>query len=361
MKRTSRSLEPGEDRGHVALPLERRARAERSPTPSSSRTMKARLVLPSPGGPIRSRWSSASPRTRVASSAIASCSLIRSWPTNSSSRRGRSERSSSSSSGSTAGARNCGLGAHAGPQRLPHALLGRAGQDRSRRAPPRPRSTTAELDQRVARDGVRLRRRSASARPSCRASPSARARPAARSSCRSPGSPRSAPCPRARSRGAGRPGRAGHDRQRDLRPDAGDGEQMLEQLALGGLGEAVELERVLAHVQIGLERSPLPRPRPARSAVGVTASAVADAADVEHEPLGRARHRLPRRREITARGQARTDVPAPRSACGEERRRQRVADRHGERVGGVVGRRAPASSPRIAITIRCTWAFSARP
>ena len=38
--------------------------------------------------------------------AIASCSLTRSWPTNSSSERGRSERSSSSSSGCTAGARN---------------------------------------------------------------------------------------------------------------------------------------------------------------------------------------------------------------------------------------------------------------
>ena len=37
--------------------------------------------------------------------------------------------------------------------------------------------------------------------------------------------------------------------ERDLRPDAGDGEQLLEELALGRLGEPVELERVLAHVR----------------------------------------------------------------------------------------------------------------
>ena len=48
----------------------------RMPTPSSSRTMNARLVLPSPGGPTSRTWSSASPRVFAASSAIASCSLI---------------------------------------------------------------------------------------------------------------------------------------------------------------------------------------------------------------------------------------------------------------------------------------------
>ena len=43
--------------------------------------------------------------------------------------------------------------------------------------------------------------------------------------------------------------RAGDDQQRDLRPHAGDRQQLLEELALGGLGEAVELEHVLAHVR----------------------------------------------------------------------------------------------------------------
>ena len=40
--------------------------------------------------------------------------------------------------------------------------------------------------------------------------------------------------------------RAGDDRERDLRPDARDAEQQLEQLALVGRREAVELQRVLA-------------------------------------------------------------------------------------------------------------------
>ena len=73
----------------------------RRPTPSSSRMICARVVLPSPGGPARRTWSSASSRPFAASRAIPSCSLIRSWPTKSSSRRGRSERSTSSSSGSS--------------------------------------------------------------------------------------------------------------------------------------------------------------------------------------------------------------------------------------------------------------------
>ena len=54
-------------------------------------------VLPSPGGPASRTWSSASPRPRAASSAIPSCSFTRSWPTNSASEPGRSERSISSS------------------------------------------------------------------------------------------------------------------------------------------------------------------------------------------------------------------------------------------------------------------------
>ena len=62
---------------------------------------------------------------------------------------------------------------------------------------------------------------------------------------------------------------------------------MLEELALGGLGEAVELKRVLAHVKIGLERH-------LAAALGQAErrrrhrQRVADAADVEHEPLARA-------------------------------------------------------------------------
>ena len=87
-----------------------------------------------------------------------------------------------------------------------------------------------------------------------RSSPSARARRAARSCGRCRGSPRSARV-LAHDRAAQLLGRrAGDDRERDLRPDARDAEQQLEQLALVGGREAVELERVLAHVQVRLDR-----------------------------------------------------------------------------------------------------------
>src|SRR5258705_22813 len=41
-------------------------------------------------------------------------------------------------------------------------------------------------------------------------------------------------------------GRAGDDRERDLRPDAVHRQELDEELALGAVGEAVELHRVLA-------------------------------------------------------------------------------------------------------------------
>src|ERR1039458_8736060 len=52
--------------------------------------MVASVVLPSPGGPTRRTWSSASPRDFAASRAMASCSLAFSWPMNSLRRVGRS-------------------------------------------------------------------------------------------------------------------------------------------------------------------------------------------------------------------------------------------------------------------------------
>src|SRR6478672_3741752 len=55
------------------------------------------VVLPSPGGPNSSTWSSASPRRLAASMKIPSCSRIFSWPMYSASRRGRSARSTTSS------------------------------------------------------------------------------------------------------------------------------------------------------------------------------------------------------------------------------------------------------------------------
>ena len=59
---------------------------------------------------------------------------------------------------------------------------------------------------------------------------------------------------------------------------------MLEQLPLVGVGEAVELKGVLAHVQVCLDDDLLRLGRQAEHARG-RVDEVADAVDVEHEPV----------------------------------------------------------------------------
>src|SRR5947209_14182555 len=70
--------------------------------PISAATMWARVVLPRPGGPKSSTWSSDSPRSRAARMKTRRLSRIFACPTYSSSRRGRSDASIPSSSGSGA-------------------------------------------------------------------------------------------------------------------------------------------------------------------------------------------------------------------------------------------------------------------
>ena len=72
-------------------------------TSSSAAMICASDVLPRPGGPASSTWSSASPRAAPPRSRPAAARAAPSWPTNSSSVRGRSERSSSSSPSSAPG------------------------------------------------------------------------------------------------------------------------------------------------------------------------------------------------------------------------------------------------------------------
>ena len=59
--------------------------------------MLARVVLPNPGGPASSTWSSGSPRDLAASMKICNCSRSIGWPTKAPKERGRKVRSSSSS------------------------------------------------------------------------------------------------------------------------------------------------------------------------------------------------------------------------------------------------------------------------
>src|SRR5262249_57293187 len=127
-----------------------------------------------------------------------------------------------------------------------------------------------------------------------------------------------------------------------------DGEEVLEQLALGGFAEAVELERVLADVQVGVERDLSPglrHPRRRRR----DGQRVPHAADVEHDAVagGRARDRRPT--------QAR-DHPAAFKSGGASAWQIATASASAAWWGcGTCFR------PRIALTIRCTWPFSARP
>ena len=76
------------------------------------------------------------------------------------------------------------------------------------------------------------------------------------------------------------------DRERHLRPDPGHAEEQLEELALVGARESVELERVLADVQVRLDGRLLADPR---SDARRRRDQVADTADVEHDPGRRAR------------------------------------------------------------------------
>ena len=68
-----------------------------TPTPISEESSIASVVLPSPGGPWKSRWSSASPRLRAAAIAIESVSRTFAWPMKSASRRGRRDSSAAPS------------------------------------------------------------------------------------------------------------------------------------------------------------------------------------------------------------------------------------------------------------------------
>ena len=121
---------------------------------------------------------------------------------------------------------------------------------------------------------------------------------------------------------------------------------MLEELPLRSVGEAVELERVLADVGVDLERD-LPRVGPPRR-TRRRGDEVADPVHVEDETVGTVGNRRPaqpRDHDATTfiSGGASAWQIATASAS------EACVDAGGER------------SPRIVRTIRATWAFSARP
>ena len=163
-------------------------------------------------------------------------------------------------------------------------------------------------------------------------------------------------------------------RQRQLRADAADADQPLEQLLLERRREPVERERVLAHVGVDAQRdlgARLAEPVERRQR---HVHVVADAADVdddavrlllEQPPAQVARSSVGRRAGLRAsswrrRRAARRAGGAP--PLGDRAGRAvHVTDRHRQRVGGVVRRRRAPSRPSSSLTICCTWCFSARP
>ena len=141
--------------------------------------------------------------------------------------------------------------------------------------------------------------------------------------------------------------RARDDRERDLRADARDREQLLEELSLCGVGEAVQLEGVFADVEVRLDRHLL-------RASGLCERArrrldeIADPAHVEHEALRPASDGL-----ATKLGDH--DATCFKSG-GASAWQMATASASAAWCGSGV-----ASRPRIAFTIRCTCALSARP
>ena len=118
------------------------------------------------------------------------------------------------------------------------------------------------------------------------------------------------------------------DRERDPRADARHPAQEVEEIALVDVGEAVQRERVLADDELGLQRYELGRLAGAPGRRGRGVDAQADASDLDHEPVdvldgkppAQARdHRAVRERRLA--------------------RRPRMAERDGERIRGVLGRR----------------------
>src|SRR5215216_1698537 len=281
-----------------------------APTSVKGGTSSVRVLAATPCPTMMSRRKSSS----AGSSAIASCSLTRACPTKSSKRRGRSERSISSSCGCSTGARNCSLTSRSfesqrvdrsvqtavrapperpeghiasdvsrRPQRLPDALLRRQLRIGAGERPLRLGHRVAELYERVARDDVLDRTVPAEVD---------RAQPLLQLENdplrRLPANARNRDEPglifeHDRSAEIGRSG-VGEDRERHFRADAGHGQQELEQLALRRLGEAVQLERVLADMEISVEGDLLSALRLRKRALR-RLEEVADAADVQHDAV----------------------------------------------------------------------------
>ena len=144
-------------------------------------------------------------------------------------------------------------------------------------------------------------------------------------------------------------GVARDNRERHLRADAGDREELLEELPLGSVGKAVQLERVLADVQVGLDDD-LDGALRLLYHAGCRVQPVADATNFEDKPVRVVLHRRP-----AEAGDHRWPPTTARSG-GASAWQIATASASAAWCG-----RGSSESPSTALTIRCIWSFSARP
>ena len=272
-------------------------------TPSSSATIRARLVLPRPGGPASSTWSSASPRAAAAAIETPSCSLER-LLADELVEPARAQRRVELVLGALVRRlergrrRACGCSPARPLQRVGDQVLGRlAGRAVEQLA--RPPRREAEPDEPVAGEQPRVvaagdddrvvGRRGADLLaqldddPLRRALADPRARPAA------------APCRRRRRRRAARAAcrrrapRAPPSARRDWTPISSRNRSRS-----ASDDEAVERQRVVAHDQVGVQRRRLADRGRVAQRLGRDREPVADAAAATR-PRGRSAARRPRR------------------------------------------------------------------
>src|SRR5438093_473918 len=196
-------------------------------TPSSRAMSSASVVLPSPGGPKNRAWSRGSLRCFVASMAIWSDSLTLAWPTNSSRREGRSAASVNCQHVTQRAVRFGG--AISQPLQRLEGRLGSAVPGRRRRASGPRLLKLAELVGEFKREALGGFLADAAHRRQQRDVPLLQ-RPC------SPLHPQ-----------------RGHQRDGELRPDAGDADESLEEAPLGLVPESVQRPAVLPDDELGGE------------------------------------------------------------------------------------------------------------
>src|SRR5579859_412839 len=271
----------------------------RNPTPNSRATICAKVVLPRPGGPKKSTWSSASPRLFAAAMKTRRLSTSGRWPTNSSSAKGRRPISPASrlacSASRRRGARSPLIALSSSGEFLEPGADQRFGGGGGAEPPARRSNggkrlgaAIAEIDER--RDGILLRpldmRRG---RPGRGERGGKAAELVLQLVDDALGEPRADAVGAGERRLVLRQDREAEairrqrreDRQSEPRPHPLHRQEAAEPVALGGVEKAVEMDVVLAHMRLDEEPRRGADRRQAAERAGRTEHEIADAADID--------------------------------------------------------------------------------